>query len=84
MWPQWRILHENAITPLVGGSTVLVHCRAGCHRAGATAVLMVAFIMRISVDYAFEIVRSQRQIIGIRDNVAVLRRVLALAQDHPM
>ena len=84
MWPQWRILHENAITPLVGGSNVLVHCKAGCHRAGATAVLMVAFIRRMSIDDAFEIVRRQRGIIGIRHNVAELRRVLAWSQDHPM
>ena len=37
-------------------------------------MLMVAFIRRISMDDAFEIVRSQRQIIGIRDNVAEFRR----------
>ncbi len=50
-------------------SHVVVHCRAGCHRAGATAVCLVSHFGRMGVYAAIARIRRHRRVVSVRGDL---------------
>ena len=51
--------------PPFSGENVLLHCKAGAHRAGSVAALLVCYIEDISLRRAIQHVKKRRPIINV-------------------
>ena len=51
--------------PPFSGENVLLHCRAGAHRAGSMAAILVCKLEKLSLDRAIQHVKRGRPIIDV-------------------
>ena len=51
--------------PPFSGENVLLHCRAGAHRAGSMAAILVCTLEKLSLDRAIQHVKRGRPIIDV-------------------
>ena len=72
--PMLRFVREE----LSRGNNVLIHCRAGAHRAGTTAIVCLMKLCGMSVDQAVATAKSRRRCI---DPIGGLDRLLAFVEE---
>ena len=61
----FRPVFESIVAALAAGKSVLIHCRAGAHRAGTTACAVVMHLGRLGVEEAARMVKKSRSVVSI-------------------
>ena len=61
----FRPVFEGIVAALAAGKSVLIHCRAGAHRAGTTACAAIMHLAGLGAEDATRLVKKSRQAVHI-------------------
>lgn len=75
---------EAVVDALAAGKSVLIHCRAGAHRAGTVTCALVMYMGHLSMDEAVRSVKRSRSVVSISGTFCLVLRDLeaALARER--